>query len=117
MKFLADECCDGDLVAALRADGYDIEYVPEIMSGSPDEDILDYAFQTERIVITEDKDFGELVYRLKLPSRGIVLIRIGSENNVQKTLLFREVISRYGDRLYGLFVTLETTKIRARNLL
>lgn len=117
MKFLADECCDGDLVAALRPDGHDMMYVPETMSGSADEDILFQAYQEERILITEDKDFGELVYRLKLPARGIVLIRISSDDNVQKLKLIREAYKKYGDNLKGLFVILETSKIRARKLI
>jgi predicted nuclease of predicted toxin-antitoxin system len=59
MKLLADECCDAGLIAALRADGHDLLYVLESLRGVTDDE--------ERILITEDKDFGELVHRLKRP--------------------------------------------------
>ena len=117
MKFLADECCDGELVNELRADGHDVVFVPETMMGSKDEEILSYAYQESRILITEDKDFGQLVYRLKLPTHGIILIRISSEDNIQKIKQFREAIMMYGDRMFGQFVILETSKIRVRNLI
>ena len=74
MKFLADECCDAALVNALRVDGHDVLYVAESLRGATDEGILDRAFSESRILLTEDKDFGELVYRLRLPTCGCVLM-------------------------------------------
>ena len=79
MKFLADECCDHGLVGALRQSGHDVLYVLESKRGATDEDVLALAFDDRRIIITEDKGFGELVYRLKKPAHGIILIRIGVE--------------------------------------
>ena len=64
MKFLADECCETSVVDALRTDGHDVLYAMESMRGATDEDLLTRAFAEERILLTEDKDFGELVYRL-----------------------------------------------------
>ena len=72
MKFLADECCDASLVSALRADGHDVLYVLETFPGTSDDAILDRAFAEHRILLTEDKDFGELVYRLGRPAHRIV---------------------------------------------
>ena len=68
MKFLADECCDTGLVASLRKDGHDVLYVTEKKAGAIDDEILSDAYKEERILITEDKDFGELVYRFKKPT-------------------------------------------------
>ncbi len=116
MKFMADECCDGDVVSVLRAEGHDVVYVPETMTGWPDDRILDHAYQTGRILISEDKDFGELVYRLKLPAKGVVLIRINAEDRAFKIPLLRKLIEHYHERLNGLFVTLEIDKFRARPL-
>ena len=67
MKFLADECCDTGLVASLRKDGHDVLYAIEKKAGAIDDEILSDAYKEERILITEDKDFGELVYRFKKP--------------------------------------------------
>lgn len=61
MKFLADEYCDADMIASLRADGHDVVYVMEIKPGALDQEVLKKAFDEGRILLTEDKDFGELV--------------------------------------------------------
>jgi predicted nuclease of predicted toxin-antitoxin system len=75
MKLLADECCDAALVAALRVDSHDVLFVVESTPGSTDDEVLRQAYAEGRILLTEDKDFGELVYRLKRPARGIILLR------------------------------------------
>jgi predicted nuclease of predicted toxin-antitoxin system len=117
MRFLADECCDGGIVAALRHDGHDVLFVPELMAGATDETILAHAFDERRILLTEDKDFGELVYRLQLAARGVVLMRFDPADRDRKIPRMRALVATYGNRLLGLFVTLEADKIRARPLM
>ena len=63
MKFLVDECCDAGLVASLRNSGHDVTYVIEQKAGMSDDEVLLNAYNEERILLTEDKDFGELAYR------------------------------------------------------
>lgn len=75
MKFFADECCDTGMVASLRTEGHDVLYILEEEPGLRDELVLQKAYDQRRILLTEDKDFGELVYRLRKPAAGIVLIR------------------------------------------
>ncbi|MBC8548815.1 MAG: DUF5615 family PIN-like protein, partial [Candidatus Brocadiales bacterium] len=70
MKFLADECCDTGLVSSLRNDGHDVVYILEKKPGISDDEVLLDAYNEGRILLTEDKDFGELVYRLRKPSVG-----------------------------------------------
>ena len=65
MRFLADECCDTGLVASLRNDGHDVLYVFEKKQGITDDEVLLDAYNEGRILLTEDKDFGELVCRVK----------------------------------------------------
>lgn len=62
MRFLADECCDAALVSTLRGDGHDVLYAVESLRGATDDEILLRAFSERRILLTEEKDFGELVY-------------------------------------------------------
>ena len=62
MKLLADECCDAGLVHAQRNDGHDVLYAAESSPGATDEEILERAVSEHRILLTEDKNFGELVY-------------------------------------------------------
>lgn len=61
MNFLADECCDAGLVYTLRDDGFDVLFAVESMRGAVDDKILERAYAENRVLITEDKDFGELV--------------------------------------------------------
>src|SRR5262249_8982256 len=68
VNFAADECCDEVLVAGLRSDGHDVSYAMESSPGADDRTVLQHAHAEQRILLTEDKDFGELVVRLGLPA-------------------------------------------------
>ena len=77
MRFLANENFPGDAVTALEAAGHDIVWVRTSGPGSKDEDILAWAERESRVLLTFDKDFGELAWRVGLPaSCGIVLFRL-----------------------------------------
>lgn len=117
MRFLADECCDTGLVAELRKAGYDVLYVPEERPGIVDEIVLEKAYRENRILITEDKDFGELGYRLKKPVAGIVLIRLRIKERHLKWPRLKKLIESCSDRLPGHFVVLDAQKFRFRPLL
>jgi predicted nuclease of predicted toxin-antitoxin system len=117
LKFLADEFCDTGLVASLRNDDHDVLYVLEKKSGIPDDEVLLVAYNQGRILLKEDKDFGELVYRLKKPSRGIILIRIDVKQRSMKWARLKKLIENYGDRLAGHFVVIDSQKFRFRPLL
>jgi uncharacterized protein with PIN domain len=64
-RLLADENIAASLVRALREDGIDVSYVAELASGITDDEVLDLAKAEARLLLTEDKDFGELVFRMK----------------------------------------------------
>lgn len=116
MKFLADECCDKALVEVLREDGHDVLYATESLQGEPDEIVLARAFSENRLLITEDKDFGELVYRLKKPTQGIILLRFDISDRDFKIPRLRELLKHESQKLFGSFVVLETEKVRIRSL-
>jgi len=117
LKFLADECCDTEIVSSLRENGHDVIYVLERKPGVSDDEVLLEAFNEERILLTEDKDFGELVYRLKKPSRGIVLIRMDVKERHMKWLRLKKLIENYDERLPGHFVVIDSEKFRFRPLI
>ena len=117
MKFLADECCDVGLVFSSRKYGYDVIYVLEEMAGATDDEVLRLAYDQERVLLTEDKDFGELIYRLKKPCRGIILLRLGVEQRHLKWPRLRKLLSDYEDRLLGSFVVVGAEKFRFRPLM
>ncbi|MEA3349724.1 MAG: DUF5615 family PIN-like protein [Chloroflexota bacterium] len=116
MRFLADECCDTALVEALRENGHDVLYVVESMRGTTDEKVLARAFSEERLLITEDKDFGELVYRFQHPARGIILLRFDVSERAFKITRLRELLEHEAQQLPGAFVVLEIEKVRIRPL-
>ena len=74
MKLLADESVDNPIVDALRMDGIDVSYIVEIAPGMDDTIILHLSNDEQRILLTQDKDFRELVFRLKSTHSGVVLI-------------------------------------------
>ncbi len=117
MRFLADECCDTELVSILRKEGHDIIHVSEETTGIPDEKILNDAYNDNRILITEDKDFGELVYRLKKPCKGIILIRIDVKDRNQKKSRLKQLLDKYPERLAGYFTVIDVKKYRFRPLI
>jgi predicted nuclease of predicted toxin-antitoxin system len=117
LKFLADECCDTGIVTSLRADGHDVLYILEEKTGVSDDEVLLEAYNEGRILLTEDKDFGELVYRLKKSSKGIILIRINVKERHMKWPCLKKLIENYSDRLSGHFVVINTKKFRFRPLL
>ncbi len=74
MRFLADENFPGEAVAALRMGGHDVVWICEAASGASDKRVLEMADEDARILLTFDKDFGELAWRARLPAAcGIVL--------------------------------------------
>ena len=117
LKFLADECCDMGLVAMLRLDGHDVLYVLEKKAGVEDDEVFQDAYNKERILLTEDKDFGELAYRLRKPAKGIILIRIAVKERQLKWPRLKRLIDNYADRLPGQLVVIDVKKFRFRSLL
>ena len=117
MKFLADECCDFALVEEIRQSGHDVFYVFDSIRGAAADDVLALAFDQRRILLTEDKDFGELVYRFKKPSHGIILIRIGVKKRKLKWPRLKKLLDNYPERCAGRFVVIDENKFRFRPLL
>ncbi|HLF63920.1 MAG TPA: DUF5615 family PIN-like protein, partial [Saprospiraceae bacterium] len=86
---LADESVDFRIVKALRASGLQVHAVLEIKSGMSDQDVLTIASQNQYIVLTSDKDFGDLTFRLKKAQNGIVLLRFFNTSidiQIEKTI-------------------------------
>jgi predicted nuclease of predicted toxin-antitoxin system len=116
VKLAADECCDALLVAGLRRNGHDVWYVMESARGLDDVSILRQVAAEERVLVTEDKDFGELVVRLGLPAHGVVLLRIEPADSDAKLLRLREVLNENAARLAGSFTVVDRWKTRFRPL-
>ncbi len=112
MRILANENFPGDAVRALRNVGYDILWIREESPGIIDSEVLNRAQQESRVLVTFDKDFGELAFRLRLPAiHGIILFRISTPSSSYVAKKAVEVISMRSD-WKGHFSVIEDHRIR-----
>lgn len=114
LRFLADESCDFAVVRALRAEGYDVLAVSEVMQRTDDRELIEQASRERRILLTEDKDFGWLVYVSHTDSAGVILIRF--PGNARQTLVdaFMDLVCTQGQKLSGAFVVVQPGHTRIR---
>ena len=95
MKIVADEGVDRPIVERLRHDGYEVVYIAEDASGSTDDQVLALDNTRAALLLTIDKDFGELVFRLNCVDHGVVLVRLEGLQATTKAAVvaqaFREV--------------------------
>jgi predicted nuclease of predicted toxin-antitoxin system len=116
MRWLADECVAAPLVTFLRLGGHDVLYVAEAAAGVSDPDVIDLALRERRLLLTEDKDFGDLVFRRERAVPGVVLMRIGPDNPALKAMRLAAAINRYGEELFGRYVVIDEARFRSRRL-
>jgi len=112
VRFLADESCDFSVVRALRGAGHDVVAVAELWPRAEDTVVMERAVRGARILITEDKDFGHLVYAKMRKTGGVMLIRFpaGSRGSLVDTVL--NVVQARGTRLVGSFTVLQPGRVR-----
>ena len=106
MRFLADECCDFAAVRALRTHGHDVLAVSEFQHRSVDRDVMDLALSENRILLTEDKDFGWLVFAGRVEPPGVILIRFPASARSMLADAVLKLVSEYAAQLVGAFVVL-----------
>ena len=76
MNFVADESCAMPVIRALREAGHDVVAIAEVARGASDDQVLERATEDKRVLITEDRDFGELVYARGRSSAGVILSEV-----------------------------------------
>ena len=112
IRFLVDECTGPAVAQWLRERGYDVFSVYEESRGMDDQDVVQKAFAENRILITNDKDFGERIYRERQPHRGIVLLRLDNERAAVKIEVVRQLLASYADRLAEQYIVVTETRVR-----
>jgi predicted nuclease of predicted toxin-antitoxin system len=112
MLFLADESCDFAVVRALRAAGHDVVAIAETAPQTEDSDVIALAVSEGRVLLTEDKDFGQLVYAGLHPSSGVILIRFPPNARWVLPGIVCDAVQKLEDRLRGSFVVLRPNQIR-----
>jgi len=103
------------VIRKLRVAGHDVLAIVEVAPGSADEEVLQRALNEHRVLITEDRDFGELVYARGLSSAGVILLRFHSRAAHAKAATVVEAISRLGSRLENSFSVVEPGRVRISN--
>ncbi len=116
MRFLADESCDGRIVRALRAAGHDVRSAVDGLRGAPDSAVSSAAFEERRILLTQDRDFGHLVFVEGARSVGAILIRWPADDRDGIAQRLVEVVSTLGDRIAGAFTVVQPTGVRSRRI-
>ena len=114
MNFAADESVDRQIVERLRQDGHTISYFAEMGPGIPDKDVLLLADQQSAILLTADKDFGELVFRQALVARGVLLIRLAGLSQLRKAELVSSAIKNHATEIPNAFSVVARGAIRIR---
>ena len=107
MRFLADESCDYGVVRALRGLGHEVLAVADLSPRANDDAAIGLALRERCVLLTENKDFGQLVHANGLDSTGVVLLRFpaGARSGVGGAVA--DLVHRRGDDLTGRFVVLQ----------
>jgi predicted nuclease of predicted toxin-antitoxin system len=114
LRFLVDESTGAAVVEYLRACGYDVLAVAEIMFQADDPDILTRAVQEQRILLTNDKDFGDLVFRSGRAHYGVVLLRLRDEHPDNRIRVLLNLLESHADRLEHHFTVATERGVRVR---
>lgn len=116
MKLLADEGVDKPIVDALRLSGFNVTYILEDNQGADDEFILKMALKQRRLLITQDKDFGEIVFRLRRSHYGVILIRLLGNSPIKKAEIVVKLLLQYKEELIKSFTVIQPHAIRIRQM-
>ena len=116
MRLLADANVESMLVEWLRSGGHDVVWAAELAPAIADADLLDSANAEERVILTHDRDFGELVFRSSLYSQGVVLMRFRAPLQAERLALLQQHWTTVERRARGNFLVLTERRVRIRAL-
>jgi predicted nuclease of predicted toxin-antitoxin system len=112
MRFLVDECTGPAVADWLRSQGHEVVSVFDELKGISDDKIIETAIAENRILITNDKDFGEKVFRNGMLRRGIILLRLENETASSKISVLLKLFRTYSDRLSDSFIVVTEKQAR-----
>jgi predicted nuclease of predicted toxin-antitoxin system len=115
VTFVADEGVDSAIVARLRNEGHEVLYVAEIAPSISDDEVLERANDKRALLMTADKDFGELVFRLGRIHTGVVLLRLAGLHSDLKARIVVESVRAYGAEMANAFTVIAPSTVRIRS--
>jgi predicted nuclease of predicted toxin-antitoxin system len=111
VRFLADENLPRDLVLWLREQGHDVSWIGAEAPGSEDPEIASAADREQRVLITFDKDFGELFFRQRLfAESGVILLRVKGRPEPRLAVALAALQTQ--EEWTGRFVVIEDGRVR-----
>ena len=112
MRFLVDECTGPKVAKWLREQGHEVFSVFDDARAISDDEVLAKAFAETFILITNDKDFGEMIFRERREHHGVIFLRLNDERSANKIEVLRHLLESYPEKMPGRFVTVTETKVR-----
>jgi len=112
MRFLVDGCTGPAVARWLREQHHEVFSVYEAARGIADDDVIQKAYAENWILVTNDKGFGEKVYRERRLHRGVIFLRLEDERAANKITVLEQLLARYADRLPDSFVVVTETQVR-----
>ena len=112
MRFLVDECTGSKVAEWLRDENHEVFSVFDEARGMTDDEVLVKALSENWILITNDKDFGEMVFRERRKHHGVIFLRLDDERATNKIEVLRQLLENYSEKLPEVFVVATETKVR-----
>lgn len=112
MRFLVDECTGSRVATWLAENGHEVYSVYDEARGSTDNEILTKAYAETWILITNDKDFGELIFREHRPHHGVVFLRLDDERSSAKISALEKLLENHAERISDRFVVVTDSQVR-----
>lgn len=116
MRFLADANIEAGLVFWMRAEGLDVLWAAELAPSTTDQTLVSLASQERRILITYDRDFGELIFYRRQVAAGVVLLRLGNALQCDRLAIVRSYWPEISRQVSGNFLVVSERSIRVRPL-
>ncbi len=114
IKFLVDVGVGNKVEIWLNLKGYDTKAVRELDPRMTDTEILQIAVDENRMVITMDKDFGDLIYQMNMPHAGVILLRLDSYSSEEKTKIIQIILEEHMTKIIGKFSVYKDGRLRIR---
>jgi predicted nuclease of predicted toxin-antitoxin system len=111
MKFLIDECVSKSIFNFLK-DNFDTKHVQDLMPGASDDEVLRIAVTENRVIVTRDKDFGDMVFRDKKQHLGVILLRLQIKHPANQVAVLKRIINDHFFEITGNFIIATDASIK-----
>jgi predicted nuclease of predicted toxin-antitoxin system len=115
IRFLVDECTGPSVAKWLSKEGYEVFSVFDESPGINDKEILKKAYEENWVIITNDKDFSDLIFKDLHPHRGVIFLRLSNERSINKINCLEKLLTQFPDKIKDQFVVVTETNVRIAN--